>query len=95
MKKDCPTYKPAASGTRRDASNKPPTARTFYMSVQDAGRNTDAVACTLVLNSVSKMVQALPVAKDGSISRCEVEQILLRTRTRMLDLIRPTDNRNE
>ena len=51
MKRDCPTLKPPASGMSRDASNRPPAARTFNMTVQDAVRNTDVIAGTLLLNS--------------------------------------------
>ena len=45
--------KPAASGASRAASNKPPTARTFNMTVQDAMKDSDVIAGTLSLNSVS------------------------------------------
>ncbi|KAL8104423.1 hypothetical protein AgCh_028583 [Apium graveolens] len=44
MKWDCPTLKPPASGMSRAASNRPPAARTFNMTVQDAVRNTDMIA---------------------------------------------------
>ncbi|KAL8089013.1 hypothetical protein AgCh_038679 [Apium graveolens] len=43
-KKDCPTLKPPASGMSKAASNRPPAARTFNMTVQDAVRNTDMIA---------------------------------------------------
>ncbi|KAL8155318.1 hypothetical protein AgCh_000627 [Apium graveolens] len=51
MKRDCPTLKPPASGMSRAASNRPPAARTFNMTVQDVVRNTDVIAGTLLLNS--------------------------------------------
>ncbi|KAL8133895.1 hypothetical protein AgCh_009092 [Apium graveolens] len=51
MKRDCPMLKPPASGMSKDASNRPPVARTFNMTVQDAVRNTDVIAGTLLLNS--------------------------------------------
>ncbi|KAL8113860.1 hypothetical protein AgCh_020954 [Apium graveolens] len=44
MKKDFLTLKPPASGMSRAASNRPPAARTFNMTVQDAVRNTDVIA---------------------------------------------------
>ncbi|KAL8147950.1 hypothetical protein AgCh_005326 [Apium graveolens] len=37
-KRECPMNKPAASGASRAASNKPPTAMTFNMTVQDLAR---------------------------------------------------------
>ncbi|KAL8135127.1 hypothetical protein AgCh_009962 [Apium graveolens] len=51
MRKDCPTLRPPASGMSRVVSNRPPSARTFNMTVQDAVRNTDVIAGTLLLNS--------------------------------------------
>ena len=48
--------KPAVSGASRAASNKPPTARTFNMTVQDAMKDSDVIAGTLSLNSVSANV---------------------------------------
>ncbi|XP_074337387.1 uncharacterized protein LOC141674575 [Apium graveolens] len=51
MKKDCPTLRPQASRMSRAASNRPPAARTFNMTVQDAILNTDVIAVTLFLNS--------------------------------------------
>ncbi|KAL8091637.1 hypothetical protein AgCh_034046 [Apium graveolens] len=51
MRKDCSTLKPPASGMSRATSNRPPVARTFNMTVQDAVRNTDMIAGTLLLNS--------------------------------------------
>ncbi|KAL8091679.1 hypothetical protein AgCh_034079 [Apium graveolens] len=43
-KRECPMNKPAASGASRAASNKPPTARTFNMTVQDAMKDLDMIA---------------------------------------------------
>ena len=56
MRKDCPMNKPTASGASRAASNKPPTARTFNMTVQDAVKDSDVIAGTLSLQSVSANV---------------------------------------
>ena len=56
IKKDCPANKPAISGASRAASNRPPTARTFNMTLQDAVRDSDVIAGTLSLNSVSANV---------------------------------------
>ncbi|KAK1401483.1 hypothetical protein POM88_001088 [Heracleum sosnowskyi] len=44
LRKDCKSAKPAASGMSRAASNKPPTAKTFNMTVRDAVRDTDVIA---------------------------------------------------
>ncbi|KAL8121917.1 hypothetical protein AgCh_018593 [Apium graveolens] len=44
MKNDYPTLKPPASGMSKAASNRPPTARTFNMTVHDAVRNTNVIA---------------------------------------------------
>ncbi|KAL8105646.1 hypothetical protein AgCh_029445 [Apium graveolens] len=55
-KREFPMNKPAASGASRAASNKPPTARTFNMTVQDAMKDSDVIAGTLSLNSVSANV---------------------------------------
>ncbi|KAL8115072.1 hypothetical protein AgCh_021773 [Apium graveolens] len=46
----------AASGASRAASNKPPTARTFNMTVQDAMKDSDVIAGTLSLNLISANV---------------------------------------
>lgn len=43
---------PAVSKMSGVASNKPPVARTFNMTVKDAVRSTDVIAGTLFLNSV-------------------------------------------
>ncbi|KAL8119598.1 hypothetical protein AgCh_016919 [Apium graveolens] len=43
-KRECPMNKPAASGASRVASNKPPIARTFNMTVQDAMKDSDLIA---------------------------------------------------
>ncbi|KAL8119802.1 hypothetical protein AgCh_017061 [Apium graveolens] len=43
-KMECPMNKPAASGASRAASNKPPTARTFNMTVQDVMKDSDVIA---------------------------------------------------
>ena len=51
MKKNCPSANPAGSRISGAASNRPPTARTFNMTVQDAVRHTDVIAGTLLLNS--------------------------------------------
>ena len=42
---------PPVSGMSRAASNQPPAARTFNMTVQDAVQNTDVIVGTLLLNS--------------------------------------------
>ncbi|KAL8115165.1 hypothetical protein AgCh_021842 [Apium graveolens] len=39
-----------ASGARRVASNKPPTARTFNMTVQDAMKDSDVIAWTALVS---------------------------------------------
>ncbi|KAL8147604.1 hypothetical protein AgCh_005068 [Apium graveolens] len=44
LKRECPMNKPAASGASRAASNKPRTARTFNMTVQDAMKDSDVIA---------------------------------------------------
>ncbi|KAL8091386.1 hypothetical protein AgCh_033845 [Apium graveolens] len=51
MRKDCPTLKPPVSEMSRATSNRPPTARTFNMTVQVTVRNIDVIAGTLLLNS--------------------------------------------
>lgn len=56
-RKDCPTLGQTASRVSGVASNKPPIARTFNITVQDAVRNTDVMAGTLLLNSVSANVR--------------------------------------
>ncbi|KAL8108014.1 hypothetical protein AgCh_024440 [Apium graveolens] len=43
-KREFPMNKPAASGASRAASNKPPTARTFNMTVQDAMKDSDVIS---------------------------------------------------
>lgn len=53
MIKDCTVNQPAASGASRASSNRPPAARTFNMTVQDAVRDAYVIAGTLLLNSVS------------------------------------------
>ncbi|KAL8113741.1 hypothetical protein AgCh_020872 [Apium graveolens] len=51
MRKDCPTLKPPASGMSGAVSNQPPAARTYNMTIQDAVRNINVIAGTLILNS--------------------------------------------
>ena len=51
LRKDCPQAVPAGSRNSVAASNKPPTARTFNMTVHDAVGKTDVIAGTLLLNS--------------------------------------------
>ncbi|KAL8134756.1 hypothetical protein AgCh_009680 [Apium graveolens] len=69
MRRECPGNKPAASGASRAASNKPPTARTFNMIVQDAMKDSDVIAGTLSLNSASANVLFDSGATKSFISR--------------------------
>ncbi|KAL8146752.1 hypothetical protein AgCh_004479 [Apium graveolens] len=69
MRRECPGNKSAASGASRVASNKPPTARTFNMTVQDAMKDSDVIAGTLSLNSASVNVLFDSGATKSFISR--------------------------
>ncbi|XP_074377558.1 uncharacterized protein LOC141719077 [Apium graveolens] len=51
MRKDCLTLRPPPSRISRAASNRPPAARTFNMTIQDTVQNTDVIADSLLLNS--------------------------------------------
>ncbi|KAL8147867.1 hypothetical protein AgCh_005263 [Apium graveolens] len=50
VRKDCPTNRPPVSGMSRAASNRPPAARTFNMTIQNAVLNTYVIEGTLLLN---------------------------------------------
>ncbi|KAL8098573.1 hypothetical protein AgCh_031381 [Apium graveolens] len=80
MRKDCLTNKPAASGVNRAASNKPPTARTFNMTVQDALKDSDVIAGTLSLNSVSENALFDSGATKSFISRDFVHKLKLKAK---------------
>ncbi|KAL8133739.1 hypothetical protein AgCh_008977 [Apium graveolens] len=53
MRKDCPILKPPASGMSRATSNRPPAARTFNMTVQDAVWNTNVIVGSSVQRSAT------------------------------------------
>ena len=79
LRKDCPMNRPAALGASKAASNRTPTARTFNMTVQDAVRNTDVLAGTLLLNSVNANVLFYYGATKSFISRDFAYKLNLRT----------------
>ena len=77
--------KPAASGASRAASNKPPTARTFNMTVQDAMKDSDMITSNLSINSVSANVLFDSGATKSFISR----DFALKLRLKVKPLLEP------
>lgn len=69
MQKDCKVARPISTGVSGTASNKPPTARTYNMTMQDAVRKEDVIAGTLFLNSVNANVLFDSGATKSFISR--------------------------
>ncbi|KAL8098259.1 hypothetical protein AgCh_031136 [Apium graveolens] len=61
IRKDFPIKKPPALGMSRATSNRPPAARTFNMTVQDAVRNTDVIEDT---KKKVPNIQDIPVVNE-------------------------------
>ncbi|KAK1379175.1 hypothetical protein POM88_025919 [Heracleum sosnowskyi] len=78
LKRDCPMANPAGSRISGAASNQPPTARTFNMAVEDAVRDTNVIADTLLLNTVNANVLFDSGVAKSFISRDFASQLRLR-----------------
>ncbi|KAK1401714.1 hypothetical protein POM88_001319 [Heracleum sosnowskyi] len=69
---------PAGSRISGAASNKPPAARTFNMTVKDAVRDTNVIAGTLLLNTVNANVLFDSGTTKSFISRDFASQLRIR-----------------
>ena len=78
MARDCKAPGPAVSRQSGTACNKAPMARTFNMTVRDAVKNADVIACTLKLNSVSAKVLFDSGATKSFISQDFAQQLKLK-----------------
>ncbi|KAK1365776.1 hypothetical protein POM88_041337 [Heracleum sosnowskyi] len=78
LKRDYPMANPVGSRISGAASNKPPTARTFNMTLKDAVRDPNVIAGTLLLNTINANVLFDSGATKSFISRDFASQFKLR-----------------